>query len=161
MFSVISSDSQRWDNNARFTTVPLKALSGQEWIGIQFFFFNCLFSFAVFVYYAFRALRTHLLVHLWTCSLRIHCKTKTNKKFADFMKKFRGFQKFNSNQILLEAIFWNFDHPLTFSGVKWSPTQNLGPIGIIVLSFIEYKRTVKVKKDKNQWRNSQKLTLFE
>ena len=33
------------------------------------------------------------------------------KKFADFIIKLRGFSKLNENQILLEAHFFNFDHP--------------------------------------------------
>jgi len=33
---------------------------------------------------------------------------KRKKKFTDFLKIFRGFSKFNKNQILLEAYFGNF-----------------------------------------------------
>ena len=31
---------------------------------------------------------------------------------------------------MLEANFWNFDHPNTFSWVIWGPTQTLGPIAL-------------------------------
>ena len=53
--------------------------------------------------------------------------------FADFIKIFGGFSKFNKNWILLEASFWNF----------WGPTQNLEMIGFAILTFIEYKQTDK------------------
>ena len=43
--SVISSDPLGKDNNARFTTVPLKALSDQVWIGYPCFCFYKLFIF--------------------------------------------------------------------------------------------------------------------
>ena len=44
--SIILSDSSCKDDNALFTTVPLKALSDQVWIKYPWFF-NYLFSFAV------------------------------------------------------------------------------------------------------------------
>ena len=37
--------------------------------------------------------------------------------------------------------FQNLDHPKTFPGVMWGSTQNLGPIGSAVLTFIRYKQT--------------------
>ena len=43
--------------------------------------------------------------------------------------------------ILLEANFLSFDHSQTLPGVKWGPTQNYGPIGSAVLTFIGYKET--------------------
>ena len=68
-----------------------------------------IFQWVLYYYNALRARRAHLLFRLWTFSLCIHWKTKT-KKFPDFIKKNLGFSKFNANQILLEANFWNFDH---------------------------------------------------
>ena len=50
---------------------------------------------------------------------------------------FRNFK----NRILLEVNFWKFDHPWTFPGVTQGFTQNLGPIGLAVLTFIGYKQT--------------------
>jgi len=43
--SVISSDPSCKDDNSRFTTVPLKALSEQAWIRYQCFCFSKLFIF--------------------------------------------------------------------------------------------------------------------
>ena len=72
---------------------------------------------------ALRALCAHLLFQLWTFSL---CKTKTEKRFADFLKN-RWISKFNKNQILLEANFG----------------QNFVTIGSVILKFIGHKRTDK------------------
>ena len=60
------------------------------------------------------------------------------KKFADFIKFFCAFSKFYKNKNLLNNIFWNFDHSLTFPEVTWGPTKNLGPIDSTVLTFIGY-----------------------
>ena len=48
--------------------------------------------------------------------------------------------KFNENRILLEANFWNVDHKASLM-VMEGPTQNLGLIGLAVLTFIGYTRT--------------------
>jgi len=42
---------------------------------------------------------------------------------------------------LKKQIFWKFDHPLTFRGVKRGPKKNLGPIGLAILTFIGNKQT--------------------
>ena len=40
-------------------------------------------------------------------------------------------------EFLLEANFWNFDHPVDM----WGPTQNLAPIDSAVLTFLGHKQT--------------------
>ena len=57
------------------------------------------------------------LFQLWTYSLCVHCKTKTNKNFADYIKKISWIIKIFKHRILMDANFWKFDHPETFPGV--------------------------------------------
>ena len=72
----------------------------------------------------------------------VQYKTKTKTKtFADFQIFFQVFLKFHENWKLLYTTLWNLDYPWTFSLVMWGPTQNLSPIGQVVLTFIGYKRT--------------------
>ena len=69
---------------------------------------------AKYIYiYITRLLRRFTTI-LYCLFIYVHCKRIT-KKFADCIKKIRGFKKFNENRILLEANFWNFDRQ-TFPG---------------------------------------------
>ena len=71
----------------------------------------------------------------------LHCKTMN--KSSRILQKMSWFFLFYENQILLEANFWNFDHPWAFPWVMWGLTKNLGPIGPDVLTFIGYRQTTK------------------
>ena len=68
---------------------------------------------------------------------------KTVKKILRFLNIFhRILIFFYENRIWWEALYFgNFDHSLTIPGVMWGPTQNVGPIGSAVLTFIGYKQT--------------------
>ena len=70
-----------------------------------------------YLYCFVKVLGAHLLFQLLTFFLYIPCKTNTNKKFANFVKKCRGFLKFNDNRILLEAKFFNLIIPKSSLGV--------------------------------------------
>ena len=52
------------------------------------------------LYWAFRALRAHLLFKLWTFSLCVHFKTKTKKSSRISWKNFGDFEIFFENRIL-------------------------------------------------------------
>ena len=89
-----------------------------------------------------RALRVYLLFQLWTFSLCKHCKIKTNKKFADFIKtNFVDFQNFQKSNFV-RGKFLKFWSSITFPGVMWGPTKMWAPLGSAVLTFIGYKQTV-------------------
>ena len=53
------------------------------------------------------SLHAHLLFQLGTRTLCIICKTKTNKNFADFIKKNRAFSKFSKIEFCAWQIFEN------------------------------------------------------
>ena len=97
------------------------------------------------------ALRTHLLFKLWTCSLCVncaHCKTK-QKSSRVLTKKFVDFESLkNLNWIWMEANFWNFDH-----------SQNLGLVGLAVLTFIGYKQTNKHPNNQTPWQTDKQISL--
>ena len=72
------------------------------------------------------------------CSLCLNCKTKTNKKFADIIKKFMDFQNFQKSYFV-RGKYLKIRSLITFLWVTRAPTKNLGPIGSAVLTFIGYK----------------------
>ena len=101
----------------------------------------------LYIQQAFRTLRTRLLFQLWTFSLYIHCKTKTNKKFADFIKKNWRILKFywNSNFVGGEFLkFWLFIN-LPWSHVRYH--KIMCRIGSAVSTFIGHKQTNKHPKN--------------
>ena len=64
------------------------------------------------------ALHVHLLFQLWTVSLCKHCKRKTNKYFADFIKIISWILKIFKNRILLEANFSKLSINLPWGHVR-------------------------------------------
>ena len=85
-------------------------------------------------------LRAHLLFNCEQFSLCIHCKTKTSTKFWGFYKKLVDFQNFQKSNFVkgkylktLSSITLPWGHAMS--------SQNLGPIGPAVLTFIGYKQT--------------------
>ena len=81
---------------------------------------------------------THLLFQLWTCSVCIHCKTKTNKKICGF-KKNRGFLKIFKNRNLLEANFLKIRSSIN---LPWGHARFHKKYGPVPFSrFFLYKQT--------------------
>ena len=109
-------------------------------ISIKLWYFQL--SVGFILNYAFRALRAHL--QLWTWFFCLHCKTKTNKNFKDFIKNsFVDFQNFLKIEFCYKQIFENSIIHNPSVGSREVPSKNLGPIGSAVLAFLGYKQTDK------------------
>ena len=68
-------------------------------------------------------------------------KNKEEQNVADLKKKFADFQEFIFF-IKLKTFKTHFlKNFIIYKPSLWCPTKNLGPIGSVVLTFIEYKQT--------------------
>ena len=95
----------------------------------------------IFVYCrtTYKNFRTHLLFQIFS----LFTLWNKRKKFADSQKnfvKFQNFQKFNENQILLEANFWNTDHSWTFPGPCEVPQQIWARLVQLFWRFLDTNR---------------------